>query len=309
MRVQMTKKIVIGSRESALAVAQTKLLQKYIEENCPDISTEILTMKTTGDKILERRLTEIGGKGLFVKELEQALLDNKIQISVHSLKDMPMEIDENLPLVGFSKREDPRDVLVLPEGSKALDKTLPIGTSSPRRALQLKKLYPEIKVEMVRGNLLSRLRKLEEGHYGGLVLAAAGLKRLGLTHRIFRYFSCEEMLPAAGQGILAVQGRKELDYGFLAGFFDEDARDAALAERTFVKCLGGGCSSPVAAYAKVEGEELVLMGLSVCGGDGLEEKFDFIEEKSENYRMVSIRGKRTEPEGLGEELAERMRNR
>lgn len=304
----MAKKIIIGSRESALAVAQTKLLQEYIEKNCPDISTEILTMKTTGDKILERRLDEIGGKGLFVKELEQALLDNRIQISVHSLKDMPMEIDGNLPLLGFSKREDPRDVLVLPEGSKALDKTLPIGTSSPRRALQLKELYPEIKVEMVRGNLLSRLRKLEEGNYCGLVLAAAGLKRLGLAHRIFRYFSCEEMLPAAGQGILAVQGRKDLDYGFLTGFFDEDARDAALAERAFVKGLGGGCSSPVAAYAKVEGEELVLMGLSACGGDVLEKKFDFVEEKSENYRMISIRGKRTEPEGLGEELAERMKN-
>lgn len=269
------KKIIIGSRESVLAMAQTKILQEYIEKNCPGISVEILAMKTTGDSILEKRLEEIGGKGLFVKELDKALLEDRSQLSVHSLKDMPMETDAALPILGFSRREDPRDVLVLPEGKRNPDPGLAIGTSSLRREIQLRKLYPGRRIKMIRGNVVSRLKKLDEGEYGALVLAAAGLKRLGLSHHISRYFSCGEMLPAAGQGILAVQGRSGLDYGFLEGFFDREARDAALAERAFVRTLGGGCSSPVAAYAVCEGEELVLTGLYVrenregCG-DGLQ---------------------------------------
>jgi hydroxymethylbilane synthase len=302
-------KIVIGSRESALAVAQTKILLEYIEENCPGISAKMLTMKTTGDRILEKRLEEIGGKGLFVKELDKALLENRTQLSVHSLKDMPMEAEENLPVLGFSRREDPRDVLVLPENAKGLDLALPVGTSSLRRELQLKKLYPEMNVEMIRGNLVSRLRKLEEGRYSALVLAAAGLKRLGLERRIFRYFSCEEMLPAAGQGILAVQGRKGMDYGFLGGFFDEEAKAAALAERAFVRHLGGGCTSPVAAYAVCEGEELVLTGLyyskesgfKPAGTDGCGRAV------IRDYYTGTMRGKRSEAEELGRKLAEKMR--
>lgn len=302
-------KIVIGSRESALAVAQTKILLEYIEENCPGISAKMLTMKTTGDRILEKRLEEIGGKGLFVKELDKALLENRTQLSVHSLKDMPMEAEENLPVLGFSRREDPRDVLVLPENAKGLDLALPVGTSSLRRELQLKKLYPEMNVEMIRGNLVSRLRKLEEGRYSALVLAAAGLKRLGLERRIFRYFSCEEMLPAAGQGILAVQGRKGMDYGFLGGFFDEEAKAAALAERAFVRHLEGGCTSPVAAYAVCEGEELVLTGLyyskesgfKPAGTDGCGRAV------IRDYYTGTMRGKRSEAEELGRKLAEKMR--
>lgn len=289
------RRIVIGSRDSALAVAQTKQVQQYIEENCPDISAEILTMKTTGDRIQEKRLEEIGGKGLFVKELDQALLEGRTQLSVHSLKDMPMETAGELPILGFSGREDPRDVLVLPVGRKTLDPTLPVGTSSLRRELQFKKLYPGMRVEMIRGNLNSRLRKLDEGKYGALLLAAAGLKRLGLEHRISRYFSCGEMLPAAGQGILAVQGRAGVDYGFLSGFFDDRARNAATAERSFVRELGGGCSSPAAAYAVCEGEELLLTGLYVW------------EDPPLNCRVEKIRGKRADAEELGRRLAERMR--
>lgn len=304
------RKIIIGSRESALAIAQTKLLQKYMEENCPDISAQILTMKTTGDKIPEKRLDEIGGKGLFVKELDGALLENRTQLSVHSLKDIPMEEKEELPILGFSKREDCRDVLVLPIGESELNPALPIGTSSRRREVQLKRIFPAIKVEMIRGNVQTRLKKLEEGRYGALVLAAAGLKRLGLTHRIFRYFSCEEILPAAGQGILAVQGRKGMDYGFLSGFFDEEAKDAALAERAFVRRLGGGCSSPTAAHARIEGDELVLTGLYFCEEDYARAKADTAgRESSEDYRIEQLRGKRKEAEKLGQELAERCREK
>lgn len=302
-------KLIIGSRESALAVAQTKILLKYIEENCPEISAEILTMKTSGDKILEKRLEEIGGKGLFVRELDKALSENRTQLSVHSLKDLPMEEEEDLPILGFSCREDPRDVLVLPENAKGLDPALPIGTSSLRRELQIKKLYPRMRVEMIRGNLVSRLRKLEEGRYSALVLAAAGLKRLGLEHRIFRYFSCEEMLPAAGQGILAVQGRKGVDYGFLDGFFDKEAGAAALAERAFVKALGGGCSSPVAAYAVCEGEDLLLTGLYYRrNGDPETARTDGRSGAADgDYSLGTMRGKRSEAEELGRRLAKKMR--
>lgn len=312
------RKVVIGSRESALAVAQTRLLQDYIRDNCPDIVAEILTMKTTGDRILEKRLEEIGGKGLFVRELERALLERRTQLSVHSLKDMPMEGTEELPILGFSRREDPRDVLVLPEGRTTMDVMLPVGTSSLRRELQFRKLYPEMKVEMIRGNLVSRLKKLDEGKYSALILAAAGLKRLGLSRRIYRYFSCGEMVPAAGQGILALQGRKDTDYGFLEGFFDEDAKDAALAERSFVRALGGGCFSPTAAYAVCEGEQLTLTGLYDCRWDCAgnlslgEESFwrddRFSPVRGEmGYTVDKICGSRTEAEKLGRELAERMR--
>ncbi len=301
------KKITIGSRDSALALVQAKMVQAYIRDNCPDLSAEILAMKTTGDKILEKRLEEIGGKGLFVKELDRALLDNRTQLSVHSLKDMPMETGDELPILGFSRREDPRDVLVLPENVTKLDPALPIGTSSLRRELQIKKIYPEMQVEMIRGNLLTRLRKLEEGKYSALVLAAAGLKRLGLEHRIFRYFSCGEMLPAAGQGILAVQGRKGTDYSFLSGFFDDEARDAALAERAFVRWLDGGCSSPVAAYAAIEGEELVLTGLYYReNGEMASRETGGRQAMDGGYCLKTIRGKRTEAVELGRKLAEEM---
>ena len=211
----MNKKVVIGSRESKLAVLQSQMVRDYIVCKHPETDVEILTMKTTGDKILDRTLDKIGGKGLFVKELDRALLEGRSQLSVHSLKDMPMEISEELPILAFSRREDARDVLVLPEGCYTLDPSKPIGCSSLRRKLQLKEIYPDMNVKSIRGNLQTRLEKLDNGDYAGLVLAAAGLKRLGLEKRISRYFDTEEMVPAAGQGILAVQGRKGLDYEYL----------------------------------------------------------------------------------------------
>ena len=204
-------KIIIGSRESKLAVLQSEMVRDYIKEKNPEMEVEILTMKTTGDIILDRTLDKVGGKGLFVKELDKALMDGRSILSVHSLKDMPMEVPEELPLLAFSRREDPRDVLVLPEGVSKLDKSKPLGCSSLRRTLQLKKLYPDMEVKSIRGNLQTRLRKLDEGQYSALILAAAGLKRLGLESRINRYFTEDEIIPAAGQGILAVQGRKGED--------------------------------------------------------------------------------------------------
>lgn len=256
-------KIRVGSRESALAVIQSQMVMEAIRQTVPDAVLELVTMKTTGDRILDKTLDQIGGKGLFVKELDQALRDGRVDFTVHSLKDMPMDVPEDLPLAAFSRREDPRDVLVLPEGVRRMDPSKPIGCSSRRRQLQLKALYPEMEISPVRGNVQTRLRKLQEGEYSALVLAAAGLKRLGLEHRISRYFAPEEILPAAGQGILAVQTRKGMDTGCLAKVHDRDAACCALAERAFVRVLDGGCSSPVAAYAVVEGQRLTLTGLYV----------------------------------------------
>lgn len=287
-------KVIIGSRESRLAVLQSEMVRDYIKEQHPGLDVEILTMKTTGDKILDRTLDKVGGKGLFVKELDKALLEGRTMLSVHSLKDMPMEVPEDLPLLAFSRREDPRDVLVLPEGAASLDPLKPLGCSSLRRTLQLQTIYPDMKVKSIRGNLQTRLRKLDAGEYAGLVLAAAGLKRLGLEKRIHRYFSADEILPAAGQGILAVQGHKGLKYEYLSGYKDEDAWIAGTAERAFVRYLDGGCSSPVAAFGIVEGEELFLRGL-------------YYREKDGRYFKDSIRGPKTEAARLGMCLAEQMK--
>lgn len=290
----MTNKVVIGSRESVLAVLQSRMVEAYIREKNPELSVELLTMKTTGDIILDRTLDKIGGKGLFVKELDKALLDGRSCLSVHSLKDMPMEIPEELPLLAFSKREDPRDVLVLPEGKTELDWSKPVGCSSLRRILQFKELYPQAEIKSIRGNLQTRLRKLDEGEYSALILAAAGLKRLGLENRISRYFSPDEMVPAAGQGILAVQGRKGLDYAFLDGYGDENARICAEAERAYVRLLDGGCSSPVAAFGEVRDGKLFLRGL-------------YYDEATGNYKKGCTEGPVSEAEQLGISLAEELR--
>ena len=288
------RKVVIGSRESRLAVIQSEIVKKYIEEQNPDIQVEILTMKTTGDIILDRTLDKIGGKGLFVKELDKALLEKRSDISVHSLKDMPMEVSEKLPLAAYSRREDPRDVLVLPKGRETMYKTKPIGCSSLRRILQLKELFPDMAFKSVRGNVLTRLRKLDDGEYGALVLAAAGLKRLGLEERISRYFTVSEIIPAAGQGILAVQGRAGEDFSYLADFQDQEAAWAATAERAFVRYLDGGCSSPVAAHGQVQGEELNLLGL-------------YYDEETGKYKRGSKKGSVSMAEELGISLARELR--
>lgn len=288
------KTICIGSRESRLAVIQSEMVMEYIKKACPDREVSLLTMKTTGDKILDRTLDKIGGKGLFVKELDRALLEKRSDLSVHSLKDMPMETPKELPIVAFSKREDPRDVLVLPEGKKEIDFTKPLGCSSQRRILQLKEIFPQAKFQSVRGNVITRLRKLDEGEYGGLILAAAGLKRLGLEERISRYFEPEEMIPAAGQGILAVQGREGEEYSYLAGFADREGTWAALCERAFVRYLDGGCSSPVAAHARIQEDRILLLGL-------------YYDEKTGNYKKGSMEGSVEEAEELGICLAEKLK--
>lgn len=284
--------INIGSRESKLAVVQSEMVRDYINSHNENLQAQLVTMKTTGDIILDRTLDKVGGKGLFVKELDKALSDGRTVLSVHSLKDMPMEVPDALPLIAFSKREDPRDILVLPEGAGEIDFTKPIGCSSLRRTLQFKKLYPQAEFKPVRGNVITRLAKLDSGEYSALILAAAGVKRLGLGHRISRYFSVEEMIPAAGQGILAVQGRSDVDYAFLDGYNDAEGELAALAERAFVKKLNGGCTSPVAAHAQIRDGRIYLQGL-------------YYDEKDGGHLIGTLDGaaKKEEAVKLGETLA------
>ncbi|MCR5626149.1 MAG: hydroxymethylbilane synthase [Lachnospiraceae bacterium] len=274
---EYVKKLIVGSRESALAVAQTETVIRYLKINHPEIDVNMVTMKTTGDKILDKRLDEIGGKGLFVKELDQALREGRSDLSVHSLKDMPMDIPDDLPVIGFSKREEPFDALILPEGKERIDFSKPIGTSSKRRILQLKEIYPEAHFESVRGNIATRLRKLDEGQFGAIILAVAGLKRLGMEGRISRVFSPDEVIPSAGQGILSLQGRAGEDYSCLDGYTDEEAARAAAAERAFVKALGGGCTSPIAAHASFEKNTMTLRG------------FFYDEENEKGYKKTVIK--------------------
>lgn len=299
----MTKKIVrVGSRDSKLAIRQSEMVMEQIAKAHPEISLELVTMKTTGDLILDRRLELVGGKGLFVKELDLALREGRVDITVHSLKDLPMETPEDLPLLAFSARENPLDVLVLPQSESEIGSALGavikanslIGTSSRRRELQLKELYPNWNFESIRGNLQTRLRKLDEGQFDGIILAYAGIARLGMEERISKIFSPDEVIPAAGQGTLVVQGRKGEDYYYLDCIDDKTARIEAEAERCFVSRLDGGCSSPIGAFAEVKGDEILLRGL-------------YCDEKTGRYSKGRISGQVGEGKKLAEQLADRLK--
>lgn len=289
----MQSVIRIGSRDSILAVRQAELIRDRISQEHPELDIRIITMKTTGDKILDKSLAAIGGKGLFVKELDRALLDGRIDIAVHSLKDVPMELNPDLPLLAFGKREDPRDVMIYRQGLSELPENAVIGTSSRRRELQLKKLCPAYTFRGIRGNVQTRMRKLEEEGYDGTLLAAAGLKRLGMEHVIGQYFSVDEIIPAAGQGILAVQGRRGEDYSWLACVDDPESRAAAAAERAFIRTVGGGCTSPSAAHAQVSGNEVKLTGL-------------YYNEDSGEYSVDSVISEIGRVQGAAENLARKL---
>lgn len=288
------RKIRVGSRESKLAVIQTQWVLDKIKQVHSDIEFELITMKTTGDMILNTNLDKVGGKGLFVKELDKGLRDGKIDIAVHSLKDMPMETPEDLPILAFSEREDPFDALVLPQGIEDIDFSKPFGCSSARRSLQLSFLYPGIKIEGIRGNVLLRLQKVDSGNYGGTILACAGLNRMNLQGRVNRIFSAEEMIPAAGQGILAVQGRAGEEASFLDCINSKESEACALAERAFVRGLNGGCSSPIAAFAYIKADSLTLKGLNY-------------DEKTCEHKIGTLTGKITQAESIGYELADKLK--
>jgi hydroxymethylbilane synthase len=251
---------VIATRESRLALWQAEHVKSLLEQRGHEVS--LLGMTTKGDQILDRSLSKVGGKGLFVKELEAALEEGRADIAVHSLKDVPMELPAGFALACVMEREDPRDAFV--SGRFASVDELPqgavVGTSSLRRVVLLRSLRPDLKIEPLRGNLDTRLRKLDEGNYDAIVLAAAGLKRLGLAQRIRQVFEPEQMLPAAGQGALGIEvrsDRKDL-LDLLSPLAHQSTWLAVAAERAVSRAMGGSCSMPLAAFATFSGEYLQL---------------------------------------------------
>lgn len=268
---------IIGSRGSKLALWQANWVRERLEALDPSVGVRVEVIKTTGDVKTDVPLSVIGGQGAFTKELEQALLDRRIDIAVHSLKDLPTVIPEGLTLSAIAEREDPRDALVLREGEgvgvsslKDLRAGATVGTSSLRRIAQLKYLRPDVLLKDVRGNVDTRLRKLDAGWYDALILASAGLRRLGLAHRISAPVSTGEMLPAVGQGALGIETRGDGgEAARLAARLDHaPTRAACVAERALLRRLGGGCQVPIAAHGTMlEGGILRLEGL-VAALDG-----------------------------------------
>lgn len=262
----MGEVIRIGSRASRLAIIQSQLVMAEIQRSLPDARLELVTMKTTGDKILNRTLDKIGGKGLFLKELDNALLSGEVDLCVHSLKDVPVEENPALPIGAYSAQESPGDVLVLPEGASDWDAAEPVGCASLRRSMQFQQLHPDAVVRPVRGNVLTRLEKLDRGEYGALILAEAGLKRLDLSHRIYQRFSPEQMVPAAGQGVMVTQSRAGEYVELLEKLNHPDVALCAKTERRLSALLGGDCSAPVGCHARCSGTQMTLYGFSGMGG-------------------------------------------
>jgi hydroxymethylbilane synthase len=262
-----TPRVVIATRESRLALWQAEHVKALLMARGVQVS--LLGMTTQGDQILDRSLSKVGGKGLFVKELEVALEEGRADIAVHSLKDVPMDLPPGFELACVMEREDPRDAWVSPHHARFED--LPagavVGTSSLRRTVLLRALRPDLRIEPLRGNLDTRLRKLDEGHYDGIVLAAAGLKRLGLGGRIGHVFETDQMLPAAGQGALGIEiraGRDDLK-ALLAPLADLRTWQRVAAERAVSRAMGGSCSMPLAAHAILD--EAGQLDLRAAWGD------------------------------------------
>ena len=267
------RRLTIATRESALAIWQAEHVRARLTSRYRGTTVELLGVTTQGDRIIDRPLASIGGKGLFIKELENALRDGRADIAVHSLKDVPMNMPEGFVLAAISAREDPRDAFVsnrydqlasLPNGAV-------VGTSSLRREAQLRARHPALRVESLRGNVHTRLAKLDDGRYDGIILAAAGLKRLGLGTRIRALLDPDESLPAPGQGALAIECRADRSdlLHALAPLADRGTTLATTAERAFSRALGGSCQTPLAAYAEWEEGRLWLRGL-LASRDGHE---------------------------------------
>lgn len=258
-------KIRIATRQSALALWQANHIKQQLINVYPSLKIELIGITTSGDKNLTSSLNTIGGKGLFVKELEQALLENKADIAVHSMKDVPMDFPEGLGIVTITKREDPRDVLVSKKFASLADlpKGASIGTSSLRRLCQLHALRPDLNIQSLRGNVDTRLKRSEEGLFDAIVLAAAGLKRLGFENRVTEYLSPPQFLPAAGQGALGIEYRSaDNEIRQLIKILDHPETHLCVnAERAMIKFLEGGCQVPLAAYAQMENQQIRLQGL------------------------------------------------
>lgn len=295
--MEIPARIVIASRESALAMWQAHHIQARLQALYPSTIVDILGMTTTGDQILNSPLAKIGGKGLFVKELEEALLDGRADLAVHSMKDVPMNMPDGFMLAATGEREDPRDAFVsnqyqtladLPEGSV-------VGTSSLRRQSQLQARFPTLKVESLRGNVQTRLRKLDEGQYAAILLAAAGLKRLGLGDRITSFIAPEDSIPAVGQGALGIEIRSDRTdmLTLLQPLNHPETAACVEAERAMSRALAGSCQVPLGAFAQQVNGTIQMTGF-VAMIDGSEVVRD------------NMTGLPTEADALGRKLAEKL---
>ena len=292
-------RVVIATRESPLALWQAEHVRGLLSSRHPGLQIELLGMTTRGDQILDRPLSKEGGKGLFVKELELALLEHRAHLAVHSLKDVPMQLESEFALAAVLARDDPRDCMVssryatleeMPAGAR-------IGTSSLRRELMLRARFPRLAIGSIRGNVGTRLAKLDRGEFDGLVLAAAGFKRLGLAARIRQIIATTVSLPAPGQGALGIEIRRDdaSTAALLTPFDDAATRAATEAERGVSRGLGGSCQMPLAAFAEVEGSALRLRALVGNAGTG-----EFVE--------TEVRGPMDAPDALAAEAVERLKD-
>lgn len=293
----MAETLRIATRQSRLALWQAEHVAEKLRAAHPGLEVVLVPMTTQGDRILDRTLAQVGGKGLFIKELEVAIAEGRADIAVHSMKDVPSELPEGMTLAAMLSRADPRDAFLsvkhpsfdaLPQGAR-------VGTSSLRRQCQLKSLRPDLEVLPLRGNVETRLRKLQDGDYDAIVLAAAGLTRLGLADRITHYIDTEQSLPAVGQGIVGVECRSDdaRSVELLGALDDAAARQCCEAERAFALRLQGSCQSPVAGFAELEGDRIRLRGL-VGSDDG------------RTVYRGSIEGPAAQRHALGTALAERL---
>ncbi|HAN92031.1 MAG: hydroxymethylbilane synthase [Nitrospira sp.] len=289
--------LILGTRGSKLAVHQSQWVQARLQELAPGLTISLQRIQTSGDKILDVPLAKIGGKGLFVKEIEDALLSKEIDLAVHSMKDVPTALPEGLDILCVPPREDPRDALITRDGCR-LDQLKPgarIGTSSLRRQAQLLHYRPDFTIEMLRGNLDTRLRKLREGQFDAIVLAAAGLRRLAWDAEITEYLPVHLSLPAIAQGALGIEARSDDTFvrELLSRFEHRPTRITVTAERALLHRLEGGCQVPIAAHAELDGDRLTVDGL-VASVDG--------------RRVIrhQIQGPASEAQALGTKLAERL---
>jgi hydroxymethylbilane synthase len=287
----------IATRRSKLAMWQAEHVQSLLRAAHPQLPVELVPMSTQGDRVLDRALAEVGGKGLFVKELEVAMQEGRADIAVHSMKDVPSELPPGLAIVAVLPRANPLDAFIsrrfrrfedLPHGAR-------VGTSSPRRQAQLRHARPDLRLELLRGNVDTRLRRLDEGGLDAILLACAGLERLGIGHHITQQLSVELSLPAVGQGVIGIESRAddERSRAVLAVLHHADSFTRLVAERSFAAALGGSCHSPIAAHATLDDGALTVHGF-IGAPDG-----------SETYRD-RVGGPAIEAESLGRELARRM---
>ena len=293
----MQKIVKIGTRGSLLAMTQSNWIKGLIEAKYPDVSVELVKIVTKGDKILDVPLAKVGGKGLFVKEIEDAMLSNEVDIAVHSMKDVPSELPDGLHLGIITKRENPFDAFISNKYKSVteLSDGATVGTSSLRRRSQLARIRPDLNIIDLRGNLDTRLRKLDEGQFDAIILAAAGLNRLGLADRAVSYFNKETMLPAVAQGAVGIELRQR-DSDLFAGLsflIHRETEVAVAAERAFLKRLEGGCQVPIGGFAELEGNTLTMTGL-IASLDGAQ----FLRE--------TATGAPEDAESLGTALAEKL---